>query len=138
MNGAKIRSYMLVILVVLAAVSMFPSFGGSSDHHTGVVHTVRTRYASTDCGTFPSTSTYATARVISLRGVGCRRATEVAKAYDSAGRQLGSWRCALSHGDGSDLFSCGKGGRRGNLRKWPHALLAKGEGTPRVDSWAER
>jgi hypothetical protein len=76
--------------------------------------------------------------VIALRGVGCARATQVSKAYDSAGRQLGSWRCALSHGGGPDLFSCGKGGRRGNLRKWPHALLVKGEGTPRVDSWAER
>jgi hypothetical protein len=30
MQRARIRSYVLVIVVVLAAVSMFPSFGGSS------------------------------------------------------------------------------------------------------------
>ena len=133
-----IRRYALVILAALAAASMFPSFGGGSGHGSGYLHTQRARYAATDCGTFPSTSIYPTARVTALRGVGCARALEVAKAYDSRGKQLGRWHCALSHGSGTDLFSCGKGGRRGNLRKWPHALVAKGEGTPRVDARARR
>jgi hypothetical protein len=30
MQRAKLRRWLLVVLVVLAAVSMFPSFGGSS------------------------------------------------------------------------------------------------------------
>jgi hypothetical protein len=34
MQGAKIRNYALVILVLLAAASMFPSFGGSDSAHT--------------------------------------------------------------------------------------------------------
>jgi hypothetical protein len=33
MQGAKIRRYALVILVLLAAASMFPSFGGSDSAH---------------------------------------------------------------------------------------------------------
>jgi hypothetical protein len=130
MQPTKIRHWSLVAVAALAAASMFPSFGGGSGDRPSVLHTERTRYAATDCGTFPSSSIYPTARVTALRGVGCVRALEVAKAYDKGGKQLGSWRCALAHGGGTDLFSCGKGGKRGNLRKWPHALLAKGEGAP--------
>jgi hypothetical protein len=33
MQRAKIRSYALVILVILAAASMLPSFGGSDSPH---------------------------------------------------------------------------------------------------------
>jgi hypothetical protein len=33
MQGAKIRNYALVILALLAAASMFPSFGGSDSEH---------------------------------------------------------------------------------------------------------
>jgi hypothetical protein len=32
MQRAKLRNYALVILVILAAASMFPSFGGDSRH----------------------------------------------------------------------------------------------------------
>jgi hypothetical protein len=130
MQPTNIRHWSLVAVAALAAASMFPSFGGGSGDPPSYVHPERARYAATDCGTFPSSSIYPTARVTALRGVGCGRALEVAKAYDKDGKQLGSWRCALAHGGGSDLFSCGKGGKRGNLRKWPHALIAKGEGSP--------
>jgi hypothetical protein len=130
MRGGTIRRYALVALAVLATASMFPSFDGSSGDRQPIVPTERARYSGTDCGTFSSASIYPTARVTALRGVTCARALAVAKAYDASGRQLGKWRCALSHGGGNDLFSCGKGGRRGNLRKWPHALVAKGEGPP--------
>jgi hypothetical protein len=129
MQWAKIRRYALVGLVALAAASMFPSFGGSSNGPRQV-SAERTRYESTGCGTFASSSVYPTARVIALRGVGCGRALDVAKSYDHDGKLLGHWRCALSHGGRPDLFSCGKGGKRGDLRRWPHALLARGEGTP--------
>jgi hypothetical protein len=125
MQQAKIRRYALIGLVALAAASMFPSFGGGSSAPRPV-SPERTRYESTDCGTFASSSVYSTARVIALRGVGCGRALDVAKSYDHDGKLLGHWRCALSHGSGPDLFSCGKGGEAGNLRKWPHALLVKG------------
>ena len=129
MQRAEIRRYALIGVVALTAASMLPSIGGGSDGPRPLT-AERARYESTDCGTFPSTSTYGTARVIALRGVGCGRALAVARAFDHDGKLLGHWRCALSHGSGTDLFSCGRGGHRGNLRKWPHALLAKGEVTP--------
>jgi hypothetical protein len=130
MNRGKIRTYALPILTALAAVSMFPSFGGGSEKGPPTAQAERTRYVATDCGTIASTSAYPLARVTALRGVGCARALDVAKAYDKGGKQLGAWHCALAHGGGTDLFSCGKGGHRGNLRKWPHALAAKGESAP--------
>jgi hypothetical protein len=129
MQRAKIRPYALVGLAALAAASMFPSFGGGSGSPRPV-STERARYESTDCGTYPSDSIYPTARVSAIRGVGCGRALDIAKAYDHDGKVLGGWSCALSHGGGPDLFSCGKGGKRGSLRKWPHALLAQGVGEP--------
>jgi hypothetical protein len=128
MQRAKIRRYALVGLVALAAASMFPSFGGGP-RSPREVSAERARYESTDCGTFASSSTYPTARVIALGGVGCGRALDVAKAYDHDRKVLGHWRCAPSHAGGPDLFSCGKGGKRGGLRRRPHALLAKGEPT---------
>jgi hypothetical protein len=130
MQRAKIRRYVLVGLEALSAVSMFPSLGGGSEKHSAVVRTERARYTATDCGTFDSTSIYPMASVFALRRVSCSRAIEVAKAYDGKGKVPGHWRCALAHGGGTVLFSCGKGGHRGNLRKWPHALVAKGEGSP--------
>src|SRR4051794_29583354 len=129
MEGVKIRRYALLVVAALAVASMFPSFGGGA-HRQGYLHTERARYAPTDCGTYPSTSVYGLARVKALRGVRCGRAVEIARAYDKNGKQLGKWRCALAHGSGTALFSCGKGGRTGNLRKWPHALIARGEGAP--------
>jgi hypothetical protein len=130
MQRAKIRRYILVALVALAAASMFPSLGGDSGSGPRQVSPQRARYESTGCGTFSSSSIYGTARVIALRGVGCGRALDIAKSYDRDGKLLGGWRCGLSHGGGPYLVSCGKGGQRGNLRKWPRALLAKGERTP--------
>jgi hypothetical protein len=130
MPRATIRRYALLILAALASASMFPSLGGGSEKRSPTIRAERARYAAIDCGTFASTSSYPTARVRALRGVRCARALDVAKAFDKSGKQLGKWRCALAHGGGTDLFSCGKGGHRGNLRKWPHALVAKGEGAP--------
>jgi hypothetical protein len=129
MESAKIRRYALLVVAALAVASMFPSFGGGA-HRPSYVHTQSARYAAIDCGTYPSTSTYPLGRVTALHGVGCARALEIAKAYDKSGKQLGKWRCALAHGAGTALFSCGKGGHSGDLRRWPHALLARGEATP--------
>jgi hypothetical protein len=78
------------------------------------------------CGTIQSTSVYPYARVIAIRGVTCRTARRVAKRYDSRGTAPRGWRCALAHNDRPRLFSCGSGGRRGDLRRWPRALEAIG------------
>jgi hypothetical protein len=78
------------------------------------------------CGTIASTSVYPYARVIAIRGVTCRTARRVAKRYDSRGTAPRGWRCALAHNDRPRLFSCGSGGRRGDLRRWPRALEAIG------------
>lgn len=78
------------------------------------------------CGLITSTSIYKFARVIAIRGVSCRTARRVAKAYDNRGRTLGRWRCGLAHSDRPRLFSCGAGAGRGDLRKRPRALEAIG------------
>ena len=78
------------------------------------------------CGTISSTSVYPYARVVAIRGVSCRTARRVAKRYDRSGRSSRGWRCALAHGDRPRLFSCGSGGRRGDLRRFPRALEAIG------------
>jgi hypothetical protein len=86
--------------------------------------------AKTDCGTYKSTSIYGKGRVFAIRGVKCRKARKVAKKYDRKARSPGPWKCALAHGGGRALFSCGYGESSGNIRDWPHALVAKGVGSP--------
>jgi len=63
-------------------------------------------------------------RVVALRGVSCRGARKVAKRYDRVRPLPRGWACGLAHNEPKRLFSCGKGGTRGDLRKWPHALVA--------------
>ncbi len=67
--------------------------------------------------------------MVAIRGVRCRVARRVAKAYDSRGGQRGGWRCGLAHSDRPRLFSCGAGGGRGDLRKRRRALEAVGTNT---------
>jgi hypothetical protein len=86
--------------------------------------------AKTDCGTYNSTSIYDKGRVFAIRGVECGKALKVAKKYDRRGATPGPWKCALAHGGGRSLFSCGYGESSGNIRDWPHALVAKGVGQP--------
>ena len=81
------------------------------------------------CGTIPTTSIYRSATVIAIRRVSCRRAREVAYAYDRRQRTLGRWRCGLAHDDSPRLLSCGAGPpRTGDLRKRRYALEAIGSG----------
>jgi hypothetical protein len=82
------------------------------------------------CGKISSTSVYDRAKVVAIRGVGCKKARKVARRYDHDGEQTGRWRCALAHDDLPRLFSCGRGGESGDVRKWPHALVVKGVGEP--------
>jgi hypothetical protein len=80
------------------------------------------------CGTYNSTSSYERARVVAIRGVKCKRAVRIARSYDRRFVTPGSWVCGLAHGGGRRLFSCGAGGKSGDLRDWPHALKALGVG----------
>ena len=86
----------------------------------------RAAAARRSCGTISSSSVYPYARVVAIRGVSCRTARRVARRYDRSGRQSRGWRCALAHGDRPRLFSCGSGGGRGDLRRFPRALEAIG------------
>lgn len=79
------------------------------------------------CGTYRSTSIYPRARVIAIRGVRCGRALRIARRYDRRFKQTGRWRCFLARAPRRpSIFSCGRGGRRGDVRDWPHALTVKG------------
>jgi hypothetical protein len=80
------------------------------------------------CGSIRSTSSYERARVIAIRGVGCSKARNVARRYDHRAKQSRPWRCFLAHGALPRLFSCGRGDTSSDLRKWHHALVAKGAG----------
>jgi hypothetical protein len=81
-----------------------------------------------DCGTYASTSIYDRAKVVAIRGVGCKKAKKVARRYDRKQAFTGPWRCALGH-DSRVLFSCGHP-QGGNLRDADHALKAVGLGQP--------
>ena len=83
-----------------------------------------------DCGKYSSASVYPKAKVIAIRGVDCGEALKVAKKYDHKGTAKGKWQCFLAHGGGRRLFSCGYGGSHGDVRDFPHALIAKGVGQP--------
>ena len=88
-------------------------------------HTGRTLARET-CGQYNSESIYSKAKVIALRGVGCRKARNIAKHFDHTGDlAIGHWRCAYAHSDLPNLFSCGWPAN-GNLRQAAHSLLAKG------------
>jgi hypothetical protein len=90
--------------------------------------------AKTDCGTYDSNSTFDRGQVFAIRGVKCRKARKVAKKYDHKGTAPRPWKCALAHGDGKTLFSCGYGESSGDIRDWPHALIVKGVNRPSTGS----
>jgi hypothetical protein len=81
-------------------------------------------------GTYKSTSVYSKARVIAIRGVGCREAKRIARRFDH-GQSTGRWRCGLAHGGGRRLFSCGHPPQNGDITKWRYALEARGVGSRR-------
>lgn len=110
------------LVPLLVAALLVPSAGAAARSEEEATAAGRR-----SCGLIESTSIYRYARVIAIRGVRCRVARRVAKAYDSRGRMLGRWRCGLAHDDLPRLFSCGAGKkRRGDLRKRRRALEAIG------------
>jgi hypothetical protein len=80
------------------------------------------------CGKYNSTSDFAKARVTAIRGVECEEALKVARKFDHRGDAKPPWECFLAHGSGRALFSCGYGGTSGDVRDFPHALVARGVG----------
>jgi hypothetical protein len=80
------------------------------------------------CGRYKSTSGYVKARVTAIRGVDCDEALYVARKFDRRGEETPPWECFLARGGGRALFSCGYGGTSGDVRDFPHALIARGVG----------
>src|SRR5215218_7009798 len=78
-----------------------------------------------NCGTYKSSSTFSRARVIAIRGVGCREARRVARRYDHTGNSTAPWQCFLAHGGGRRLFSCGYPATGGDIRESKHALTVR-------------
>ena len=77
------------------------------------------------------------ARVTAIRGVRCRRARRVARAYDRERRSPEPWRTFVAHGDRPHLVSCGYPPRRGVIRRAGHALEAIGTGRP-ARPWTQK
>jgi hypothetical protein len=69
-----------------------------------------------------------TNKIVILRGVSCRKARRVVRAYDR-GVPPRPWQCFLAHAPFDRIngrivgFSCAWGGRRGDVRRWPHAFV---------------
>ena len=66
--------------------------------------------------------------IVTLRGVSCAEAKRVVRRFDR-GSPPRPWFCGLAKApfdriDGRVVgFSCGRGGTRGDLRRWPHAFV---------------
>ena len=85
--------------------------------------------AKTTCKTtYSSTSIYKRAKVVVLRGVSCKRALEIAKAFDKSSRTAKGWRCGLAHNARTRLFSCGSGQRSGSRSNAKRAFVVYGTG----------
>jgi hypothetical protein len=71
--------------------------------------------------------------IVVLRGASCAEAKRVARAYGRF-RSTAPWFCGLAHAPFDRIggrivgFSCGRGGTRGDLRKWPHAFVGTTRG----------
>ena len=119
MRAMPLRCGLPALATLLALIAVAPAAQAGSSGDAGASKR-------RSCGTISSTSVYRYARVVAIRGVKCRTARRVAKAYDARGQLPGSWRCGLAHSDRPRLFSCGAGGSSGDLRKFPRALEAVG------------
>ena len=108
----------LITIVVLAASGAQASPGDGG----------RVPAKAKDCGTYDSTSIYDRAKVVAIRGVGCKKAEEGRPPLRPEGEGDRPRRCALGH-DTRVLFSCGHP-QGGNLRDADHALKAVGLGQP--------
>jgi hypothetical protein len=82
--------------------------------------------AATCDGTIRATTGNFSYEVVTIRGVTCRRAKQVATAYERGGTAPNPWQCFLARqSDAPRLFSCGWGASSGDVRSWPHAFEAR-------------
>ena len=66
-------------------------------------------------------------RVYKIRGATCAKAFSVARYYAKRANSPAPWTCLLGHGElyrghRAD-FVCAYGGKSGNVRNWPHAVI---------------
>jgi hypothetical protein len=66
-------------------------------------------------------------RVYKIRGATCAKALSVARYYARRADSPAPWMCLLGHGQRYRSrtvdFVCAYGGKRGNVRNWPHAVI---------------
>ena len=66
-------------------------------------------------------------RVYKIRGATCAKAFSVARYYARNVNAPAPWVCLLGHGElyrGHKAdFVCAYGGKSGNVRNWPHAII---------------
>ena len=66
-------------------------------------------------------------RVYKIRGTTCAKALSAARFYGSKVNSPAPWMCLLGHGERYRNrvvdFVCAYGGKRGNVRNWPHAVI---------------
>jgi uncharacterized membrane protein len=89
--------------------------------HDPVAHAAKLKR----CGKVSFSGT--TVRIFVIRRTTCRTAEKVARDYGKF-ESTGKWACFLSHGGPTYQgvaygFSCGKGGSRGDVKRWPHAFI---------------
>ena len=69
-------------------------------------------------------------RVYKIRGTTCAKALSAARFYGSKVNSPAPWMCLLGHGERYRNrvvdFVCAYGGKRGNVRNWPHAVIVTG------------
>ena len=109
-----------IVLGACLALSLATPVQAGAPEAVAAKHTCKT--------TFSSTSIFKRAKVVVIRGVSCKRALQVAKAFDNDSRTARGWRCGLAHAERTRLFSCGKGITRGSLQDAKYAFEAYGTG----------
>jgi hypothetical protein len=108
---------LLLVLVALALLALSPTAAGGAPVHAAK--------KLKNCGTINFSGKQT--KILVIRSTKCTTAKRVARRYGK-GRSIGSWRCALSHGNAKYRghrygFSCGRGGSSGDLKTWPHAFI---------------
>lgn len=104
------RSVVRCLLAAVAAAALLPSEASAQSPHRS-------------CGTIQD-KVMGEVRVV-VRGASCSEAIRVVRAFSERGVRLPPWFCGLAHGEAARTvpFSCGWGGRSGDLRNWPHSIV---------------
>jgi len=110
------------LTAALTAIGAVAAVAAPAAPADGPVHAAKL----TRCGTITFSGTKT--KIVVIRRTSCRTAIRIARRYDRL-QSTGSWRCALARQDSPRYhgyrvgFSCGAGGKSGDLKKWPHAFF---------------